>query len=366
MAAIPAPVDAPEVRRAPAHPPRAAPRALPPDQPAPYLTRPALDTWLAGGLSLVVLAVVALLSPLAGIGAEHRKPAPQPRVDRAHPLVVRQLSPLPRVVSPRVLATRIGRASHVHAVVRADRPRGRGHRRVRHLQLEHHRCSARRSMRFGSRLAGWIIELMFLTVGWHYVKQAYGCARVGARLRKYPMRSDRRPRAPVRALSALGCGVGTSQRVDRTASTSRASRTARCACRTGSSPLSNIAIGVGAIAVCAVLVGMYRSNRRRPAVADGRSTDRDVRLVDSRHVQPDVLGARADVPLAAVLAVRVQGRTGSHRRACARGVACAPAPHRHRDRSGGRGVGRVRDRARHRRSSHARAARRPASCSSPR
>jgi hypothetical protein len=41
----------------------------------------------------------------------------------------------------------------------------------------------------GEHILGWATQLMFLTVGWHYAKQAYGCARAGAHLRGYDFTS---------------------------------------------------------------------------------------------------------------------------------------------------------------------------------
>ena len=61
---------------------------------------------------------------------------------------------------------------------------------------------------FGSRLAGWLVAFMFLTVGWHYVKQAYGCSRVGARLRGSPDSGGSGTHPSVLDVSLVGRGVG--------------------------------------------------------------------------------------------------------------------------------------------------------------
>lgn len=39
---------------------------------------------------------------------------------------------------------------------------------------------------FGGKTLGLCVQAMFLTVGWHYVKQTYGCARTGASMRQWP------------------------------------------------------------------------------------------------------------------------------------------------------------------------------------
>lgn len=43
--------------------------------------------------------------------------------------------------------------------------------------------------RFGEQMLGGLVQTMFLAVGWHYAKQTYGCARVGARYRDFRISS---------------------------------------------------------------------------------------------------------------------------------------------------------------------------------
>jgi hypothetical protein len=162
--------------------------AAPRERRAPYLFHPQLDTWLVGGLSLVVFVVVAALWPLSNvspsIGTQLRNlaliaPTLALFINYPHFLASYRLAYWRRDAGLRhsftlvfvplllVIATLLSYATFNQRLTIA------GH------TVEH----------FGARLAGWMIGFMFLTVGWHYVKQAYGCARVGARLRGFSMSS---------------------------------------------------------------------------------------------------------------------------------------------------------------------------------
>jgi hypothetical protein len=149
------------------------------------LVHPAVDAWLLGGASVVVWALFAVLDPLRSV---------VPRVGTHLDNVVFVAASLSLVVN----------YPHFMASYRIAYGRGLGYVLDRWFCLvvvpavlfvtlctawattghTLHLLSADVD-RVGERLLGWSVQLLFLTVGWHYTKQAYGCSRAGAQYRGF-------------------------------------------------------------------------------------------------------------------------------------------------------------------------------------
>jgi hypothetical protein len=230
--------------------------------PAAHLVSARADTWLVGGLSLLVLAVVATLWPLSdavpSIGQQLRNlaliaPTLALLINYPHFLASYRLAywrrdaalrhsfALVAVPTALVIATALAFLTFDASVT-----------------IGSHRIDA-----FGSRLAGWLVGLMFLTVGWHYVKQSYGCMRVGARLRSYSV-----PAAHARvlryALFPLWISVWARANATQGDFDYSGIRYGSLALPRWVVPATNLGIVFGAAAAVAILARLWRTNDRVP------------------------------------------------------------------------------------------------------
>jgi hypothetical protein len=115
----------------------------------------------------------------------------------------------------------------------------------------------------GSRTMAGLVHLMFFAVGWHYTKQTYGCARVGARFRGYPITAERArilryALFPLWATPFVGSNVG-HQSLEYYG-LGFGSLGLPPVART----VTNVALVVGIVAIVSVFVAIGRETGRRP------------------------------------------------------------------------------------------------------
>ncbi len=257
---VPADAPAPVVVKLPAEP--VAATVAPTAAPSAYLVDPRLDTWLVGGLSLVVLVIVAALWPLSNVvpsvGQQLRDlaliaPTLSLFVNYPHFLASYRLAywrrdaPMRHPFSLLFVPTTIVVAT-VLAFATFDST----------VTIGSHHIDG-----FGSRLAGWLIGLMFLTVGWHYVKQSYGCMRIGARLRGYTV-PFAESKVLCYALFPLWISVWARANATRGGFDYSGIRYGSLELPRWVVPATNLAIVAGVAAVVAVLARLWRGSGRIP------------------------------------------------------------------------------------------------------
>jgi len=230
--------------------------------PSAFLVRRGLDTWLVGGLSLAVFAVVAALWPLSGavpsIGTQLRNLA----------LIAPTLALFinyPHFVASYRLAYWRRDAATRHPLVLVFLPVALlVAMLLAFLTFDARVVVAGHTIEsFGSRLAGWLVAFMFLTVGWHYVKQAYGCSRVGARLRGFPIPAGR-ARILRYSMFPLWVAVWARGNAGHETFDYAGVRYGSLGLPRWVIPVTNIGIVVGVIAAAWVFATSWRSNRTVP------------------------------------------------------------------------------------------------------
>jgi hypothetical protein len=229
---------------------------------APHLVHPRLDTWLVGGLSLVTLAVIAALSPLrssvSSVDFQLKNlvtiaPTLALFVNYPHFLASYRLAYWRRDAVPRHLfALLFVPVALTIAVLLA------------YLTYDARVAIGGHVVeRFGSRLSGWLIALMFLTVGWHYVKQAYGCARVGARVRGFALPGGH-ARLLRYSLFPLWVAIWVRANVGHGSFDYSGVHYGAVGFPSWSVLATNIAIVAGVVTAAAVAGSLWRTNRRVP------------------------------------------------------------------------------------------------------
>ncbi len=228
----------------------------------PYLVHPQLDTWLVGGLSLIVFAVVASLWPLSSavpsVGTQLRNlallaPTLALFVNYPHFIASYRLAYWRRDSAQRhAFALLFVPVVLVLAAV------------LSYLTFDGRLTFAGYSVdSFGSRLGGWLVGLMFITVGWHYAKQSYGCARVGARLRGFAL-SNANARALRLSLIPLWVAVWVRSNAGRGSFDYVGLRYGSLDLPRWLIPATNASIVVGALVALGVLISSAHTNARRP------------------------------------------------------------------------------------------------------
>ena len=104
---------------------------------------------------------------------------------------------------------------------------------------------------------------MFLTVGWHYVKQAYGCARVGARLRGCAI-PDTYARVLRYSMFPLWVAVWARANVGRETFDYVGIRYGSLDLPRWLVPATNVGIVVGVLAAVGVFAALWRHNQAAP------------------------------------------------------------------------------------------------------